>query len=762
MPGETGNPGMQDAMYFSYAGTKWALESLDNIDEPHSYLADYWINLWIERWVGKVESISDRFNNSNTLLMLVGLPMHEKIEDAAMRYFQLKSIAVIVGYISDSTEDERLQVFNELAVSRRALLNAVDEGFRKVSHSPEKWRRLRAAMRGEIEATLEDQKTRINSETSLLKSMRRAVLKDEPQTLRKAVITCDEKHEPMDWAKIDLLTVTFSPGSSVENVLNSEALSTYLSAETGYLSCMTDLALLPLVKDNERYQYLINSGLSIREVLQKSEILLAGGKDALAIDALTDLSEGYLASLRWNRQGSAQRHLIKERIDDFKGRWQRLLRSPGKRGLDEREKAFLRDLLAGLQKNFRQWNSEARLAMRTESAEASLVSDAALHLWSAEKLSRKWGGDYYCFRGDCARAALGEYKRAIEAEPLDWRGWLYFARAQIENNGPIISAAAAYDKALSLIDRCAGQVSALCPKMATGADSASRERISGIRLTAARLHLRLAHYARAAELYAEGLRGYKKEGPAQWGAVARYGAEGLDVARAQYRATAEKPEKFEKNGALEVMLRSGFVKLSEEAEKQGRLWDTYRHEQNIARLEAAGDILQRPRPYTTERLLNLYSRLTWRRHTWRGFDGTEIEPDMSLYGRSHARAAYKLARRGKFYKARRNFRLALATDPWWVYGAVELAYVDYELIGLCDAIPAAERALELMKEGTLGPASILNLDRPLRYSLSKWREQKEYADQHGTGYMAGYCDPDPDLPNRSIIRPDREVLIAPK
>jgi len=756
IPAETKKAGKTESMLFSYAQTLWALESLDNTDEPHTYLTDFWIDLWIERQIGKVGDIKDSLNDNNILLRLINRPLQEKIEKAATRFFKLKTIAGFINYLSEPRGDERFQVKEKLAIARQKLVKAVDEGFSKVARSPEKWQVLQGTMRVDLEKKMEENVGKINAAGAELRDMRWSLLKSIDPMLGRAINTCIIDYNDSADAKIDLLVAAFRPNTTAKKVLRGKALPTYLSAQIRYVRCMSELALNPMVKGNEENQYLINSMLSIREFLQASDTLLSGGKDALATEALIDLSRAYLASLRWNKRGAEEWSSIQKKIDNLTAREQELMRHPLKNDIiNENGKGVLKDVLADLQRDFRRWNFYLRMSGVKTSREISLVSDGAMHLWRAAMIKGERGGGLYCYRDNCAIKALLEYERAIEAEPLDWRGWLHLARIQVETGGPIASAAETYDKALSLIERCENNVNAICPDITS-------DNYEKIRLEAAGLHLMLAHYKRAAELYAAALKQEKKEGPAQWGAVARYGAEDFDAARTQYRATAGEPEKFEKSGALEVMLRSGFIRLSEAAEKEGRLWDTYSHEQNIARLEAQGDILQRPKPHTTERLLSLYRRLTWRRHTWRGHDGTEISPDMSPYGRSHAEAAYKLARRGKFYKARRNFRLALATDPWWVYGAVELAYVNYELIGLCDAIPAAERALELMKQGTLEPVSILNIEIPLRDRLARWREQKEYADQHGTGYMAGYCDPDPDLPNRVIISPDREILSAPK
>jgi len=377
------------------------------------------------------------------------------------------------------------------------------------------------------------------------------------------------------------------------------------------------------------------------------------------------------------------------------------------------------------------------------------------------KLLIKAGADVIdCYSVKCVNAALAEYQKAIETEPLDWRGWARLAQAEKMIGASIHVVAGYYDKALSLIARCKGRIDAVCPRIDSGD-------YKNILLSDAWLHLRLAHYSHAAKLYAQGLKNNKIEAPAQWGAVARFAAEGLESARAQYHATAEKPTQYDQKGAFEVMLRSGFIQLSNEAEKEGWLWDAYAHVQNIARLEAETNIIQQPKTDTTDKLIELYNELTWWRKARRKSDGTlipraQISPAMSSYGQAHAEAARRFAERGKFYKARRNYRLALATDPWWVRGVSELAYVDLMVIGLCDAIPEAENAINLLKQVKIESTSALNIEYPLERSLDKWRKLMGYADENAADSESGYCDPDPDLPNRVMIGPDREILHAPE
>jgi len=500
----------------------------------------------------------------------------------------------------------------------------------------------------------------------------------------------------------------------------------YLDALEAYDNCEVTVADNQKIIKDKKNRFILASTNNIGVAVRRRELALKGGNQAVLAGLLPQLAYG------WDPEES----------------WTKSLTT------DQSEKSRVLSLLERLQKRYGEGTPQA-MAFKEETAENEIwVSDAAPHLWKAEKFRRK-GDDNGCDGGSCARAALAEYQKAIEAEPLDWRGWDRFAQAEEEIGGSILVAANAYDKALSLISRCAGHISSVCTKITD--DDHNR-----IRFSAARLHLQVAHYSRAAELYREGLKSRKKEGPAQWGAVARFAAEDYQAARAQYHATAEDPSQYDQKGEFEVMLRSGFIKLSEKSEKKGRLWDAYAHEQNIARIEAAADILQRPKPYTTSKLIKLYNSLTWRHRTWRGFDGTRISPEMSSYGRAQAKAAYDFARRGKYYKSRRSFRLALATDPWWVKGASALAYVDLMVTGLCDAIPEAEKAIDLLKQVKIDPASAINIEIPLQRSLDEWRRQKNYADRNAADYDPGYCDPDPDLPHRSIIHPDREILIAPK
>ncbi|MDX8399055.1 MAG: hypothetical protein R8K20_02255, partial [Gallionellaceae bacterium] len=572
---------------------------------------------------------------------------------------------------------------------------------------------------------------------------------------------CLKKRDALDMARIDLLVESFGPLVKPEDVLNGDILKKYMNAEMENLWCMAELAVHPQVKGSERNRLLINAVLSIRKFVRKSELLVAGWESALATDAFIDLAERYLASLHWKLSASNQWEKIQTSIDTLRERHKTTLKGVGgnkqpalQKPTAQTEKDLLLGVLGSLQKRFRVWSSDVRSAEEVVDPQEGLVSGAVIYLRKAEVFHTKWD-DKNCEGGSCAHAALANYQKAIEAEPLDWRGWAWFAQAKERIGGSISTVVNAYEKALSLIARCNGQENAICPKIEV------RDH-NNIRFLTAKLHLSLAHYKRAATLYSEGFKSHKEENPAQWGAVTHFAAEDTTAARTLYQVASETPDRFSRKGAIEAMLRSGFIKLSREAEKEGRLWDVYAHEQNIARIEAAADIQQRPKPYTTNKLIKLFNQLTWRRHTWRGYDGTRISPAMSSYAREHAAAARNFARRGNYYKARRSYRLALATDPWWVQGMSDLANVDFMLIGLCDAIPQAEMTLERLKQVSIDPVVALNVEVPLKGSLDKWREQMSIADRNAADYEPGYCDPDHDLPRRSIIRSDREVLVAPK
>jgi tetratricopeptide (TPR) repeat protein len=746
---DSADPGMFDEMFFSYARLEWLHQLLAVADEPHQEIILYWI--------ARVEDPQFVFDSSKLLMRMADAFRVRKIGTIAEQYYQHREDLALMTHRYDSSTNEIQMMRNTIAHQRRALATSIDSALQEVSQSSENWMQLKAFLKHDIETVASLKWKRIRSERSILGKMSRSVLDSiEDTQLSELFDSCLEKDEALELASINLLVTAFGPSVTAESTLDSEALQSFLTLQTESLACRAEMAVHPLVKHNERYQFLINSvSISIRIFLRKSELLVSGGKQALAYDAFAALAENYLAALYWSRDGLQQSAKIRKMINAFRKQQKKFLNNFGVNEqyavstvTNATEKALVLNLLVSLKKRFREWDSQVAVAKETAGLREVWVSAAMPYLLKADRFRRKWG-DNDCNGGNCANAALAEYQKAIEVEPLDWRGWARFAQAEKRIGGSISVTVAYYDKALSLISRCAGQINAICP----GIGSNDYETIL---LTDARLHLRLAHYSRAAELYAESLKSHKMESPAQWGAVARFAAENYEAAQEQYHATAEKPNRYDKKGSLEVMLRSGFVQLSNEAEKEGRLWDAYAHMQNIARLEAKANILQQPKSYTTDKLLKLYNRLTQQSR------GAQVSPAMSPYGRAHAKAAYDFARHRKFYKARRNFRLALATDPWWVKGMSELAYVELMAVGLCGAIPTAERAFDLLKRVHLKPAIALNIGVPLRDSHDEWRELMAYANKNAADDEPGYCDPDPDLPNRVSIRPDREVLIAPE
>lgn len=324
--------------------------------------------------------------------------------------------------------------------------------------------------------------------------------------------------------------------------------------------------------------------------------------------------------------------------------------------------------------------------------------------------------------------AYNGLKNILQYEPLYWRAWYLLAVAN-EETGEIYNAASTYLKAVSLLDGCAKGDVAKC------GDFPDRNADFGqILFEAGYAHLKIAQYDTAAGLLGRAVEfaeGNRKDVAIEWHAIALTGSRDLDAAWTSYRKvfrgepfpvfndrsqSAKKIKRTRKPPfGFYAMVRQGFLDLRNKAHQNSRSYAEYVHAQNVSRVEALQTMATRSNPSTLlfesddsrEYLLDMYFRLSSNvaavdfpeRSDLRHKPGFLINPALSRYAFETAKKAEQAVDRKKYTEAEDLYRLALASDPWWLEGNYNLAKLEFINYGWCGPDETLLRIENLMNKG---------------------------------------------------------------
>ena len=381
--------------------------------------------------------------------------------------------------------------------------------------------------------------------------------------------------------------------------------------------------------------------------------------------------------------------------------------------------------------------------------------------------------------------AFNGIKKILPYEPLYWRAWYLLAVAN-EETGEIYNAASIYLKAVSLLDGCANGDVAKC------GDFPNRNADLGqILFEAGYAHLQIAQYDTAAGLLGRAVEfteGNMKDVAIEWHAIALTGSRDLNAAWTGYRMvfrgepfpvfndrsqSAKKIKRAQKPPfGFYAMVRQGFLDLRNKAYRNSSSYAEYVHAQNVSRVEALQTMATRssplPLPFESkdsrEYLLDMYSRLSSSVSTvyfpeksdLRHKPGFLINPALSRYAFETAKKAEKAVDRKKYTEAEDLYRLALASDPWWLEGNYNLAKLEFINYGWCGPDETLLRIKNLLnREVDLISAEI----RPNRFYVSVDQMQAMLDDIYleagasGSFDLRDWCNIEGSVP----IQPDRAI-----
>ncbi|MBL4869904.1 MAG: hypothetical protein JKX72_02995 [Robiginitomaculum sp.] len=379
------------------------------------------------------------------------------------------------------------------------------------------------------------------------------------------------------------------------------------------------------------------------------------------------------------------------------------------------------------------------------------------------------------------------FRDAVEQEPLYWRGWNYLAMA-MDETGQQRQAAHAFAKAIELKERCEEGLFFNCIN-----SEVFEKEWQNLVYNAGMSFLNIGDYPQATIFLNQRRKMFKKNNSArqmtvEWLAIARFAESDVITAWKEYSEYfhGEPFPKFNQENlstkaaknaqkppaGFYKLLRAGMTDLRFRARQSGHLYYEYFHAQNVARVEALKEKAIRtrfiPRPYESlasqEYLIALFLKTKISEgDVWRPANsklsrtpGFVVHPALSRYAIETARLAEKAIDRKKYRKAEDLYRLALATDPWWLHGQINLAKLEFINYGKCGPEYALNFIEEMdglqvgLKQYYIEQAYIRNeLQSMQRMSQDIWAEAK----QSGTTKLEGWCD----IPGFSTIRPDIEV-----
>ena len=376
-------------------------------------------------------------------------------------------------------------------------------------------------------------------------------------------------------------------------------------------------------------------------------------------------------------------------------------------------------------------------------------------------------------------------KSILQNDPLYWRAW-YLLAVAYEETGKAYSAASTYLKAVSLLDRCANNDIAKC------GDFPSQDADFGqILFEAGYAHLKIAQYDTAASLLGRAVEfaeGKLKDIAIEWHAIALTGSRDLDAAWTRYRKvfrgepfpvfndrkqSAKKISRARKPPfGFYAMVRQGFLDLRNNAYQNNRFYAEYAHAQNVSRVEALQAMAIRSRPLplpfesydSREYLVDMFLRLSRKvatadfpeKYNLRNKPGFLINPALSRYAFETAEKAEKAVDRGKYVKAEDLYRLALASDPWWLEGNYNLAKLEFINYGWCGPDETLDYIKTLMSRGV---DLISTTIRPNRFYMSVNQMQAMLDDIYREAGASDSFDLQDwcNIEGSVSIRPDRAV-----
>lgn len=393
------------------------------------------------------------------------------------------------------------------------------------------------------------------------------------------------------------------------------------------------------------------------------------------------------------------------------------------------------------------------------------------------------GRTYYSM--DEYQKAKERFLKSVELEPLYWRGWLYLA-ITMKELGQLQQAANAYAKTIDLRKRCDEGLFFNC----INSEVLEKEWQFAVYNAGVTL-LRIGDYALAAETLNQAQAMFKNEtrrAVVEWLAIARFGETDVETAWQEYRRLfpGEPFPNFNEEGLLAKEARKaqnapeGFYRLLKGGMEDLRYWSyrdnhlfyEYFHAQNVARLEALKEKATRDRdlpvPYESvearDYLIALFLKIKFSEDSvWNPENsrlkrqpGVIIQPALSRYAIETAQQAERAVDRKKYQEAEDLYRLALATDPWWPQGQMNLAKLEFINYGWCGPDETLDFIEELSRLGIHSNryytemSFIIYTVRPMQLDLKAiWDEAKA----SGSTRLEGWCD----IPGAVAIRPDVEV-----
>jgi tetratricopeptide (TPR) repeat protein len=378
--------------------------------------------------------------------------------------------------------------------------------------------------------------------------------------------------------------------------------------------------------------------------------------------------------------------------------------------------------------------------------------------------------------------ARQHYARAVELAPDYWVAWMRLADAMTDT-GQLTHATNAYARMLELKKRCdSGQVTP-CP------DLADEETFWPSSIYNAGWSLLFTgRYAQAADAFKQAIplqRGKGKSAAIEWLAVARFADTDLQTAwneyrdgfegapfpdqneeglsRAQARGAKHPPKGFYR------LVRTGMVNLRNTAYRAQALYYDYIHAQNVARAEAEYERATRkiiqPTPYETresrEYIIGLFNEI--RKHRTGQFTPDYIiQPALSRHAVANAHKAEAAVARKDYHAAEDLYRMAVATDPWWVEGLQNLLQLEFINYGWC----GPRETLNILEDlarlgiGTIpdSPHEVTTYypDKFIKDWETRLRDIWDEAAESGSQNLKGWCEI--DAPNMSVVYPKTTVV----
>lgn len=714
----------------------------------------------------------------------VGSENVEHFTLAAERYFDLIEAESLARH-SFKFGKEELQNLVETAKKRRKdcrrlFRSAMNKALAEVAENPEAREPFIVKLRDDLYFAQQGMSNHLKAELDLLGSMNMAVAEGEP--FENAVRTCLDKEK-----NFTSLSYDFSQFLFID--MNTRGLSE-LRHHPGFLKLIRameefdgcTLNAFAKHKNDPRSLLLLNATIGFGESWARSKKRIHYGDDLLFIDEVLRQAWLYRGAFLQGGLNEANADIflddgaagipkVKSGIQNLLKLRERIIALKDKGGVDAPADKLFEEttpVKKDVEPGFSYWLTYD--IEQTPKLRFGVVKEEALNRMQLGRIYNRIGSKYEPEDHDTARnyyeKTYKHLQEAVTLAPSYWEAWDLYAdnAAFLEKR---FDAALAYGRAVELVNRCNSGMHAEC----AGAPQSGAE-LGKLLHHAGYAQLMIGDYGKGAELLAraeEHVPDQLQQPNVEWLAVARFGSSDHQTAWDEYRKQVKgKPlpafteweldeEAFLKQkeppAPFMKMLRAGFADLGDKARREGRTFNRYLHTQNMARVEAFADKHGWTEIETRDLLLDLYLELS-KGDTKAGY---QIEPALSPYAAALAQKAEKEVDRGRYIEAERDYRAALASDPWWLEGLHNLARLEFINWGHCGPDHTLDWMSKALKSG-VAPQDLLGGQANPYWAIvddmqSTRRALYEEADRSGSGKIIGLCD----KPGASYIRPDRAI-----